>query len=200
MSPTPLWSTQSASACHSNAPIARRTPLTRTFEVFGSDLLEKFAELLDLGFLLVRNGHAGFAEHLLGADDPDVHPKRQRDRVRGPGADLDAAGEGQLAKEHTLAQVGDAHLGELLPSGQQHVAEKVMRHRPRRDDPLLSMGDRARFVGPYPDGQEPISADLSEQDDRIVGRHLYPDTHHVELTHVLNTTPETGSNGGRWCS
>ena len=91
--------------------------------------------------------------------------------------------EREDAVEDALAQVGDADLGELLAGRDENVAEQVMGQRPRRDDALLGVGDRACLCRPYPDGQEAFAVDLPEQDDRLVRRHLNPDTNDVELAH-----------------
>ena len=45
----------------------------------------------------------------LRAEDRRAGPQRQRDRVDGPGADPDAAGEDQLGVEDAVAQLGDVH-------------------------------------------------------------------------------------------
>ena len=71
-------------------------------EVLGRDLVEELPELLDLVLLLVGHREAGLVEHVLGADDRGAGAQREGDRVRGPGADLDAAVEDQLGVEDAV--------------------------------------------------------------------------------------------------
>ncbi|GAA1500993.1 hypothetical protein GCM10009760_63400 [Kitasatospora kazusensis] len=61
-----------------------------------------------------------------------------------------------------------------------------MRERAHRSHPLLGEGDRGRLAGADPDRQVPISPYLPQQHDRLVGRHLHPDTYDVELIHSRN--------------
>src|SRR5262245_63772411 len=67
----------------------RRERATRASarEVFGTNLLEELAELLDLVLLLVRNHDPGLGEHLVGTPDRRADPQREGDRVAGPGRD-----------------------------------------------------------------------------------------------------------------
>src|ERR1700737_78665 len=53
-------------------------------EVLGRDGVEKLAELLDLVFLLVRDGHARLVQDLLAGEDLRAGAQRQRDGVGRP--------------------------------------------------------------------------------------------------------------------
>jgi hypothetical protein len=75
-------------------------------EVLGRDLVEEFAELLDLVLILVGHRYAPRLEHLLGADDPAADPQRQGDRVGRPRPDGEPAVEDQLGVEDVLADRG----------------------------------------------------------------------------------------------
>src|SRR5262249_7472390 len=61
---------------------------------------------------------------------------------------------------------------------------EVMSQRSRRRHALLRECDGRRLPRPDPDGQEPVASYFSQKHDRLVGGHLDPDTHNVELVHT----------------
>src|SRR5215467_5269667 len=155
----------------------------RSAEVLGTDRVEELAELLDLVLLLVRDRHTGLVQDLLGGEDGGAGAQRERDRVRGPGAHLLAVGEDEIREEDPVPQRGDVHGRELDTEGFEHVTEKVVRERPRRNHALLGERDRGSLHRADPDRQIPVPLGLLEQDDGLVRGHLDPDADDLHLPH-----------------
>src|SRR5580700_5770331 len=152
-------------------------------EVLRADRVEELAELLDLVFLLVRDRDPGLVQDFLGGEDRGAGPQCERDRVRGPGADLLAVGEDEVREEDPVPQRGDVHRGELYPQRLQHIAEEVVGERPGGDHALLGERDGGSLHWPDPDRQVPVPLGLLEQDDGLVRGHLDPDADDLHLPH-----------------
>src|SRR5215475_3205061 len=75
-----------------------------TAEVFGRDVIEELAELLDLVLLLVRDRHACLIKYLVLGEDRRPGPQRERDRIRRPGADCLPVREHQVGEEDPIPQ------------------------------------------------------------------------------------------------
>ena len=124
------------------------------------------------------------------ADDPGAGAQRQRDRVGGPRADLDAAVEDQARRRRRRPGARrSAPPVSVVAERLEDVLEQVVGQRPGRHDALLGVGDRGRLGGPDPDRQVAVTVALPQQHDRLVGRHLDPDADDIELSHPVNRTP-----------
>ena len=159
---------------------ARARPRT---EVFGRDLVEELAELLDLVLLLVGDLDPDLVEQVLRAEDRRPGADGERDGVRRPGADDPVLAEHELGDVDAVPHLGDVHGLELGAEGADDLAEQVVRHRAGRPDTLLLERDRRGLDGTDPDRQVPLALRLLEQQDRLVPGQLHPDTDDSKLLH-----------------
>src|SRR3954452_1915066 len=158
-------------------------------EVVRRDLVEELPELLDLVLLLVGDRDARLLEDLLSTEDRRPGPKGERDGIRRTGADLHVAGEYQDGEVDAVLECGDPDLRELVADRLEQVAHQVVGQWPRWDQPVLRVGNRRGLTGTDPDRQIPVTLDLPQQHDRVVGGHFHADTNDVELLHDASLRP-----------
>src|SRR3984885_8036660 len=178
----PAWAAASTTA-HGASRYSRHAGSRGPAEILGRDGVEEFPELLDLVFLLVRDGHAHLVQDLFTGEDLRAGAQGQRDRVRWPRAHLGAVGEDQVSVEDPVPQLGDVHRPQLDVQNLEDVLEQIVRQRPDGDHALLRKGDCRSLDRPDPDWQVAIPLRLLEQDDGAVRRHLDPDADDLHLPH-----------------
>ena len=94
-----------------------------------------------------------------------------------------AAVEDEGGVEDAVLELDDPHPGEAVAEPLDDVPEQVVGQRSRRLDPLLRVGDGGGLRRTDPDGQVAVAVTLSQQHDRVVGRHLDPDPEDVQNLH-----------------
>jgi len=82
-------------------------------EVLRRDLLQEFAELLDLVLLLVRDDDADIGQDLLGTPDRRTDAQRQRDRVTRPGRHPDTVAEKRFEVAKNRYVIGKIGVSDL---------------------------------------------------------------------------------------
>src|ERR1022692_1150486 len=152
--------------------------------------------------VLVRFGQdACLVEHLVGDKDTGAHPDRNRDRVRGPGIDLQAPpvdlGEDPRVEHLVAERRHDDPVDRDLDRAEE-VGQEVMRDRPLRCDPGDLQRDRVRLVDADPDGEVAIRRLFLEDDDVLARRHVHPDAvdgHFHQVGHASIITPGVRRRG-----
>jgi len=158
-------------------------------EVLGRDLVEELLEAVHdlLGVLdLVLELDRRLRDDLLGREDRSTRADGERQRVARARVDLELAAvglEGDRGEEGVLAQLGDRDLLAGDVELAEHVAQQVVRHRPRRRGALQLHQDRRGLRVADPDRQELVAVNGLEQDDRLLADHV--EAHAVD-DHLLH--------------
>ena len=115
-------------------------------------------------------------------------PVRSASAIESDGRALTSTpvAEHQGGEEDAVADLGDLDLGQLVAGRGQQVLHQVVGQRARRDDALLGEGDRGRLDGADPDRQVALPRRLAQQHERLVRRHLHPDSDDIDLAHAVS--------------